>query len=160
MPMLTDRQRLELALPAYLLYALTGMAGAFVPADPALAARAEADVAALRAELRTACLEPFADLVPGKRNALIRRLERVAGCVTTQWRDRPMLGLMLMLWHFVTDLTEGGVLHLWENSAMDRALRRLLPMCEHGFGEREDDASARAEADRLLARLRAEGLYR
>lgn len=48
MPVLTDRQRLELAVPAYLIYTLTGALDVFVPADPDLAARAEADVAELR----------------------------------------------------------------------------------------------------------------
>jgi hypothetical protein len=56
MPVLTDRQRIELAVPAYLLYALTGAPDVFVPADPELVARAEADVAELRGNLRTACL--------------------------------------------------------------------------------------------------------
>jgi hypothetical protein len=67
MPVLTDRQRLELAIPAYLLYALTGAPDVFVPADADLAARAEADVAELCGNLRIACLEPFADLTPTKK---------------------------------------------------------------------------------------------
>jgi hypothetical protein len=71
MPVLTDHQRIELAVPAYLLYALTGAPDVFVPAEPDLAAKAEADVAELRGNLRAACLEPFADLTPTKSQALI-----------------------------------------------------------------------------------------
>ena len=56
MSVLTDRQRIELALPAYLLFALSKLPGVFAPADPARAERAEADIAALCEDLRIACL--------------------------------------------------------------------------------------------------------
>lgn len=158
---LTDRQRIELALPACLLFVLTDLPSAFVPADPALAERAKADVAELRANLRAACLEPFADLPPRKKQALQRRMERVARGVFSDWKDRSILGLTLMLWYFLKDLTDREVLILWEGSAMDRAMRRLLPMFEHGFRERDLDAEASEQAGRLLAHLRSsEGLYR
>jgi hypothetical protein len=160
MPVLTDRQRIELAVPAYLLYALTGAPDVFVPTDPDLAAKAEADVAELRGNLRSACLEPFADLTPTKSQALIRRLERVKRQTTTDWHERPALGLMLMLWCFLKDLTDREVLILWEGSAMDRAMQKLLPMCEYGFHKQEDDVAAQDQARVLLSRLQAEGLYR
>jgi hypothetical protein len=159
-PVLTDRQRTELAIPAYLLYALTGAPNVFVPADPDLAARAEADIAELRANLRTACLEPFADLTPTKRQALIRRLERVKRQVTVGWHERPALSLMLMLWCFLKDLTDREVLILWEGSAMDRAMQKLLPMCEYGFAKQADDVAAQEQARALLSHLQAERLYR
>lgn len=160
MPVLSDRQRIELATPAYLLYALTGAPDVFVPAAPDQAARAEADVAALRGNLRTACMEPFADLTPDKQKALLRRLERVKRQATADWHERPALGLMLMLWCFLRDLTDREVLILWEGSAMDRAMRKLMPMCEHGFAQSEDGAAAQEQAHALLGRLQAEGLYR
>ncbi|WP_345823026.1 hypothetical protein ABC766_33785 (plasmid) [Methylobacterium fujisawaense] len=160
MPVLTDRQRIELAVSAYLFYALTGAPDVFVPADPDLAARAEADIAELRGNLRTACLEPFADLAPVKRQALIRRLERVKRQATTDWHECPALGLMLMLWCFLKDLTDREVLILWEGSVMDRAMQKLMPMCEYGFERQEDGVVAQERARTLLSRLQAEGLYR
>jgi hypothetical protein len=160
MPVPTDRQRIELAVPAYLLYALTGAPDVFVPADPDLVARAEADVAELRGNLRTACLEPFADLPPSKRQGLIRRLERLKQLVIVDWHERPALSLMLMLWCFLKDLTDREVLILWEGSAMDRATRKLMPMCEYGFEKREVGVAAQEQACALLRRLQAEGLYR
>lgn len=160
MPVLTDRQRIELAVPAYLLYALTGAPNVFVPAEPDLAAKAEADIAELRGNLRAACLEPFADLTPTKSQALIRRLERVKRQTTTDWYERPALGLMLMLWCFLKDLTDREVLILWEGSAMDRAMRKLVPMCEYGFEKQEDGVAAQEQACALLRRLQAGGLYR
>lgn len=66
MPVLTDRQRIELAVPAYLLYALTGAPDVFVPADPELVARAEADVAELRACDQPPRGGPSSKLVQGR----------------------------------------------------------------------------------------------
>lgn len=135
MPSLTDRQRLELALPASLLFVLTGAPDVFMPADPALATRAASDIAALRADLRTTFMEPFGDLTPMKQQALLRRLERLNRVAKAGWHDHTALDLMLMLWCFLKDLIDREVLILWESSTMDRAMRRLMPMCEHGFGD-------------------------
>ena len=66
-------RRLGPALPAYLLFALSKLPGVFAPSDPALAERAEADIAALSEDLRIACMEPFTDLAPRKQQALLRR---------------------------------------------------------------------------------------
>ena len=160
MPALSDRQRVELAIPAYLLYALTAAPGVFVPADPDQAARAEADIAALRADLQAALLEPFSDLVPKKQHALLRRVERIGKGVITGWGNRPALSVMLTLWYFEKDLTDREVLILWEGSAMERATSRLLPMFAHGFDEEKRDATAQEQAQQLLTCLQAEGLYR
>ena len=91
MPVLTDRQRIELAIPPYLLFALTGAPNVFVPATSELAAKAEQQIAELREDLRTACFEPFADLTPMKRRALLRRLERIKGQITAGWGDHSAL---------------------------------------------------------------------
>lgn len=160
MPSLTDRQRLELALPASLLFVLTGAPDVFMPADPALATRAASDIAALRADLRTTFMEPFGDLTPMKQQALLRRLERLNRVAKAGWHDHTALDLMLMLWCFLKDLIDREVLILWESSTMDRAMRRLMPMCEHGFGDPANEALAQERAAALLGRLQAEGLYR
>lgn len=159
MPSLSDRQRVELAIPAYLLYALTAAPGVFVPTDPDQAARAEADIAALRGDLKAACLEPLSDLPEKKRHALARRIERIGKDVAARWTHRSALGAMLALWYFVKDLTDREVLILWEGSAMERATSRLLPMFAHGFEEQKRDAAAQDQARELLVRLQAEGLY-
>ncbi|WP_245293383.1 hypothetical protein [Methylobacterium sp. CCH5-D2] len=159
MSVLTDRQRIELALPAYLLFALSKLPGVFAPADPALAERAEADIAALCEDLRIACLEPFADLTLHKQQAVLRRLDRIGKNVMAEWADQSSLSLVLTLWYFLKDLVDREVLILWQGSAMDRAVHTLLPMFEHGFEEHKRDAAAQEQAVRLLARLRAEGLY-
>ena len=160
MPSLTDRQRLELALPASLLFVLTDAPDVFMPTDLALAARAAADIVALRADLRTTFLEPFGDLTPPKQQALLRRLERLNKVAKVGWQDHTALDLMLMLWCFLKDLIDREVLILWEGSPMDRAMRRLMPMCEHGFSDPANEALAQDRAGALLGRLQAEGLYR
>lgn len=160
MPVLNDRQRIELAVPAYLLYSLASAPGVFVPADSDLAAKAETDVAELRENLRIACLEPFADLTPAKGQALLRRLERAKRQVTCNWHERPALGLMLTFWCLLKNLVDREILILWEGSAMDKATRKLLPMLEHGFKEEKDKAAAWEDASALLTKLQAEGLYR
>lgn len=153
MPTLTDRQRVELAIPAYLLFALTSAPGAFVPADPGLVERAEADIAELRADLKTAWFEPLEDLSEKKKVALLRRVERIARGVIVEWKNRSTL------WYFLKDLTDREVLLLWEGSAMAQAASRLLPMFAHGFDEEKCDATAKEQARHLLAQLQVEGLY-
>lgn len=159
MSALTDRQRIELALPAYLLFALSKLPGVFAPSDPDLAKRAEADIAMLCENLRIACLEPFADLAPRKQQAVLRRLDRISKGIMAEWAGRSSLSLVLTLWYFMKDLIDREVLILWQGSAMDRAMHTLLPMFEHGFEEQEQDAVGRKQATRLLAHLRADGLY-
>lgn len=159
MPNLTDRQRIELSVPAYLLYALTGLPGVFVPVDDSQATKAQADIAELRGDLQIACLEPFADLKARKRQALLRRLERVTRQLIADWKDQPAMRLTMMLWCFLKDLTDRQILILWEGSAMDRAMKKLMPMCEHGFEDRASAAAAEDQARALLIRLRAEGFY-
>ena len=159
MSALTDRQRIELALPTYLLFALSKLPGVFAPSDPNLGERAKADIASLCENLHIACLEPFADLTPRKQQAILRRLDRIGKDIIAEWVDRSSLSLVLTLWYFLKDLIDREVLILWQGSAMDQAVRALLPMFEHGFAEQQRDAAAQEQAVRLLARLRAEGLY-
>lgn len=158
-PALSDRQPVEVAIPAYLLLALTSAPGVIVPVGPDLAAKAEADITAMRTDLTQACIEPFSDLADKKQHALLRRVERIGKGVIAGWSDRSALSVMLTLWYFVKDLTDREVLILWEGSAMARAANTLLPMFAHGFEEEKRDASAQKQASHLLERLQAEGLY-
>lgn len=73
--------------------------------------------------------------------------------------SRPVPLRSRALRRILKDLVDREVLTLWEGSAMDRAVHTLLPMCEHGFEEQNRNAAAQEQAVRLLARLRAEGLY-
>ncbi len=94
-----------------------------VPAEPELAIKAEADMAAMRTDLMQARIEPFRDLAGKKQQALLRRVERIGKGVIARWSDRPALSVMLTLWYFVKDLTDREVLILWEGSEMARAAK-------------------------------------
>ena len=159
MPTLSDRQRVELAIPAFLLLALTAAPGIFVPVGPDQATTAQTDIAALRANLQLATVEPFEDLPLKKKQALLRRVERIGKAVIVEWTDRSALSVMLTVWYFLKDLTDREVLILWEGSAMDSATRKLLPMFEHGFAEQTRDALAQEHARQLLADLQLQGMY-
>ena len=159
MPVLSDRQRVELALPGYLFLALTAAQQVFTPADPSLAEKAKADLATLRDHLRTACLEPFDDLSEKKRQAMTRRVERAGKAIIMSWNDRPAILVMMSLYRFLEDLIDREVLILWEGSAMAEAMRGLVPMFAQKLDADELDAAGRVEAGALLARFKAEGLY-
>lgn len=118
------------------------------------------DIAELRGDLRIACLEPFTDLTLARKQALLRRLDRIRRKASVDWHERPALGLMLMLWCFLKDLTDREVLIMWEGSTIDRAMRKLEPMCGHDFGHYDFGQAASEWARSLLNRIRDEGLYR
>jgi hypothetical protein len=42
---------------------------------------------------------------------------------------------------------------------MDKAMRKLLPMFEHGFEEQREEMAACERASALLGKLQSEGLY-
>jgi hypothetical protein len=91
MPVLTERQRIELAVPAYLLYALTGAPDVFVPADPDHVARAEADVAELRGSPLAATFERSAGPLGSAICSICRCAprERPLGSATKRPAPRP-----------------------------------------------------------------------
>lgn len=65
---------------------------------------------------------------------------------TTDWHYRAAIDLMLMLLGLLEDLTAREVRILWECAAMDRAMQKLLPMCEYGFERRKDGIVAQTQA--------------
>lgn len=162
-PPLNDRQRVEIAVPCRMAYALVA-ANCFGPdpdADPAeAAAEMERTVARLKTLLTQACVEPLDDLAPREAGKITRRIERVATAAMADWDDQPALSLAMALYYFLRDLIEREVLILWEGSAMGEAMGLLFPMFEHGFAQERLDASTQKRARRLLTTLQAQGYYR
>lgn len=157
--LLSDRQRIELAIPPYLLFRLSNLPNVFMPGDANLADRARSDVANLCTQLRTVSLEPFSDLAPKKRDALLRRLERVVKKELLQWKDDSALYVMMKLCIFLEILTKQKLIILWEGTPMDWAMRQLTFMSKHGFDEPELVAVAHAQAAQLLDCFQKEGVY-
>ena len=162
MPALTDRQRVEVAVPCTLVFALVtaGCFGIDPDADPVEGqAELEVKVKALRVLLERACREPIEDLTPRERGKMVRRIERVTQAAAKGWEGQPAVKIALTLYYFLRDLTEREILVLWEGSAMGEAMEMLFPMFEHGFHEAVMDASAQKQSRRLLRQLQTAGYY-
>ena len=160
---LTDRQRVELAIPARLVFGIVA-ANCFAPnpeadADEALA-ELERNVARLKELLTTACVEPIADLPERLGSKVARRIERVVDAAAKPFDDQPAVKVAMALYYFLEDLLSRGVLELLEGSAFAEAMGILMPMFEHGFSEEKLDRSAQKRARQLLEHLQREGYYR
>lgn len=161
-PRLTDRQRIELAIPARLTFGLVA-ANCFGPdpnADPEeAAAELERSRARLADLLTEACLEPLVGLMPKDEIKIARRIERTVDAIARPYDGQPAIKLALVLFYFLSDLVEREVLELWEGSAFGEAWKLLEPMFAHGFEEERLDKSAQKQARKLLESLKREGLY-
>lgn len=149
---LTDQQRVELAIPARLVWDLA-MAGCFSDPDAEVVER-------LKALLQAACSEPMADLPRKAKAKIARRIERAIVPVLKPWQGGSAVSLGMALYHFLEDLLSREVLVLLEGSSFAEAMAILLPMMEHGFEEEGRDATARDQARALLSGLQAAGYYR
>lgn len=161
---LTDRQRVEIAVPARLVFGLVA-ANCFGP-DPKAEDQeeAKAQVAEKSAQLRElvlqASVDPVSDLPDREALKVARRVERLVERVTVDFDQQPAVKVAMCLYYFIEDLLQSERLILWEGSAMGEALSILLPMFEYGFEREQQDASARKQARRLLEKLQKEGFYR
>lgn len=161
---LTDRQRVEIAVPARLVLGL--VASNCFGLDPKAEDReaAEAELAASRQRLRdlmiAACMDPIDDLPPREGVKVARRIERLVDRLAMDFDQQPAVKVAMALYYFIEDLLQRERLILWEGSAMGEALSILLPMFEYGFEREQQDASARKQARRLLEKLQKEGFYR
>lgn len=159
---LTDRQRVEIAIPARMAFEIAAC-DCFAP-NPAVApdeaqAEMERNVARLKELLVTACLEPITDLPEATGIKVARRVERVADKITAPYANQPAIKFAMVLFYFLQDLLDRDVLVLWEGSAFGAAMQLLVPMFEHGFSIEKQDASAQRQARRLLEQLQREGYY-
>jgi hypothetical protein len=152
MTVLTDRQRVEIAIPARLVF---GVVAAKCFSDP------DAEVVKRLEDLLVqACVEPIADLPEQKGIQVARRIERTTDAIAKDFDDQPAVKIAMALYYFLQDLLEREVLVLWEGSAFAEAMQILMPMFEHGFEVQRIDASAQKQARRLRERLEREGYYR
>ncbi|MGU3387206.1 hypothetical protein ACLBYG_22040 [Methylobacterium sp. D53M] len=162
-PPLTDRQRVELAIPSYLTFTLI-RARCFGP-DPTLSPEegkreVERQTAELERLCALACREPIQDLPVREHGKLARRIERVVNEAIKPWEGQPAIKIALTIYHFLRDLTDREVLVLWEGSAMGQTMDLLFPMFEHGFACERQDASAQKQARRLRGFLEDRGYFR
>lgn len=162
MPPLTDRQRIELGLPAWLWNGLVH-ATSWRP-DPELPASEAKDqlvkqVVRLKTLLNKACDEAVDGLDERKRRQLNRRITRVAMDCSVEIDRQNAVKISLALYYFTKALLDSGTLELWEGSAMGEAMDLLFPAYQQGFDEARLDASAQKRARHMISHLNRAGFY-
>ncbi|WP_018261344.1 hypothetical protein [Methylobacterium sp. WSM2598] len=157
---LTDRARVELAIPTHLLVSLVHSDGFVVASDegedPALARQA---LGKLRAILADSLGAVVADLPKPARLKILRRSARAALEAVRSIDSQAGLKLAMVLYYFVADLIDAGHLDLAEGSPVHEALDLFVLLCREGWGESRLDASAQKQARHLLAALQKAGWY-
>ena len=153
---LTDRRRVEFALPAVLAYAVV-QAGLVVPEGVDQAERDKSE--RLHDLIKRACFEPIDDLPAREKGKLARRITRTSEDVLRFLADPTTDKLGMVLLYLLEGLTARGALDLIEGSTFAEAMGLLLPALDHAFAEGAFAASARKQARRLDDHLRGLGLY-
>ena len=159
---LSDRQRIEIAIPCRLYFAL-GLRGAFEPNPKAAPEEGRREVQQATTRLKTLLAqandEPLADLTPKDRGKITRRIERVTDAAVHDWDGLCALRVAMALHFFLETLIERGILVLWEGTPMGEAVSMQHPMFERGFEEPTLEHAARKQARRLMERYQAAGFY-
>jgi hypothetical protein len=151
---LSDRRRVELALPAYM---------ASVCLDRTFPEKSEAvrRVLGLLDQAWGEALDAAPALDPGRRRQLSRRLSRLWDELVKphEWDVLMKVWLMVLFW--LRDLLEDGRLVLVAGSAFDQAMSEILPELErHGDLWDGTERSARKHARKLQQHLESLGYYR
>lgn len=154
---LSDRRRVEMAMPARLLFRCYGAAMEQVETMN------DADRQLLD-DLKAACLEPLADMIGTDRPRAVRlgrRIDRLHREVMAEFEDGTVLRAFMIALYWTRDRLDCGDLELVEGSLFDRAITRLLPQLEEAAGGLWDDMhrSATRGAARLHDRLQRAGYF-
>jgi hypothetical protein len=156
---LSDRRRVELALPARLLYGITGNCiGASVDKGKA---ETDADRQCL-AWLKDACEEPLQGLSLDHRAKVATRIERAYRHVVQPWLDsnKNTAAVYLTVLYWLQDMLAEGRLVLIDGSAADKAITVILATLEdHADLWAEVEKSARKQAPKLTQSLQTMGYY-
>lgn len=155
--LLSDRARVELALPAALLYRVMSSC---VEAGRASGEVTDQDDQCLLA-LSRAALAPL-DGLPGSRvGKLRRRINRLQQSILNQLEHRTVMVCFLIVLFWLRDELDKGSLTLVEGSDFDQAVTALLPQLEaHDDLWTAMQRSATRQAARIGTALRSAGYYR
>jgi hypothetical protein len=160
---LTDRQRVELAIPVRLLCGIA--AGSHFSCfdsktGEVIDQEGYAQLVELRELLIEASREPIADLTPPAAAKLARRIERVYRALVADWHEEAAAArVAIAVVHFTRALVDAGVLVLHEGSAVAKAADLLIPMVEYATEEPALARAAEKSGRQLLARCQAQGFY-
>jgi hypothetical protein len=158
-PTLSDRRRVELAIPARLLFGITGNCiGASVDKGKP---ETEADRQVMT-WLEEACTEPLTGLPPEHKEKVARRIERAYRHVVQPWLDsnKNTASVFLTVLYWLQGMLDEGRLELIAGSAADKAITVILATLEdHADLWAEVEKSARKQAPKLTQSLQVMGYY-
>jgi hypothetical protein len=157
MPTPMFRERIECALPARMMFAIT-VQDVF-GFEEGKQAEGLAEIARLRTLLKAACFEPLNGLSRNAALVLSRQIDRVHAQVMEEYDQQRADKVATAIYYFLKELTDSGYLELWEGSPVAEAAAIYLPMIEHVFEEQKLDASAQKAARRIIAKLQERGYY-
>lgn len=158
--MLTDRQRIELALPARMVRRCAYCA--FARRDPEVVAESEVteEGQAVLDDLATAIEEAFAGLHGDHREKLLRRLHRASLDVLAPYEKRPLVVVSMAVLYWLRDELNAGTIELVEGSAADRAISAWMEaLADHEDLLERTERSALRNSRVIGERLRALGYY-
>lgn len=151
MSYLSDRQRVELALPAHVMMGVI-IAGVEEEDD---------DYRRCLALLRTAAREPVASLSDRNARKIQQRVRRLHHDVVRPYagdgQDVGKFGLIVFFW--IKAMVETSYFVFAAGSAIDEALKLYIGAIEHKASEPRVVASAQKQARKMIARLQALGFY-
>ncbi len=160
-PYLSDARRVELALPAALLYRVFSTCVARVSDNPPPTDEELANDKLVLHWLATAAAEPLVGVDPRKAASLARRISRLQAEILMPYEDRPIMTVFLVVLRWLQGMLEHGVLVLVEGSAFDRAATEILANLERFPDLMEGvDKSASKNARRIAEYLQDRGFYR
>lgn len=148
---ITDRQRVEIVLPAQIMLGIL-LAGV---------SEETPEFEACKLHLLNACKEPVADLLPRQQSKILDRATRlhrdVARPYVVDGADTAKFGLVVFYW--LQSIVDCGYFAFTDGSAIDKALKLFLPAIEHAAQVEAIDRSAQKQARKFLGRLQSLGYF-
>lgn len=157
MPTPMFKERVECALPARMMFAMT-MQDVFGFQD-GMEEVGRAQLERMRLLLKVASIEPLQQLSGQAALVLSRQIDRVHAQVMEEYDKHRADKVAAAIYYFLKELTDTGYLELWEGSPVAEAAALYLPMIEHVFEEVKLDASAQKQARRIIQKLQEKGYY-
>ena len=148
---LTDRQRVELAIPARLMFDVLASAiedGSDLQAND------------IRRHLVAACAEPLEGLAGAARSKIIRRIERVTTEAGAPYYEKVTAAKMAMtVFYFVEALIDQGILELYADTPMAHVVQAFMALLGESFAQPTLDESAKKQGVEVLQALQRQGYY-
>ena len=154
MALLLHKERVECAMPARMMYAISKM-DVFVITDPI----GKEQLEKMQKLLTTACIQPMDGLPVNVAKIVAGIIDRVHNKVMARYHGQRADKLATGIYYFIKYLTDSGYLELWEGSPMAEAAAIYLPTIEHIFEIDKVDVSAQKQARGMLKHFQELGYY-